>query len=183
MSIMTGRGDSGETDMLFARRIAKTSFRVDALGCVDELNAALGLARASTREEARIALIDEIQTRLIALMGQLATLPEDLPRYEKTGYPMLGNADVEWVVGIAREYEEKGIKFTGWAMPGAEGCMARAGLDFARSAARRAERSVLRLHESGEPVPESVRLFFNRLSDLLWILARAGEIEPGDRAP
>ena len=50
--------------------------------------------------------------------------------------------------------------------------MARAGMDFARTVARRAERSVLMLHESGEEVPEHLRLFFNRLSDLLWILAR-----------
>ena len=72
----------------------------------------------------------------------------------------------------AHEYEKRGISFTGWARPGAEGSLARAGLDYSRAVARRAERSVLALHESGEPVPEVVRLFFNRLSDLLWILAR-----------
>ena len=64
------------------------------------------------------------------------------------------------------------VRVSGWARPGAEGSLARAGLDFARAMARRAERSVLALHESGEAVPEPVRLFFNRLSDLLWILAR-----------
>lgn len=172
MSIITGRGDSGETDLLFGRRIAKTSLRVAALGCVDEVNAALGLARAATADAEIVTLIDAVQERLIGLMGQLACLPEDEDRYQLAS---VGPADVEWLLGEARKYEARGIRFSGWAKPGAEGSLARAGLDFARTMARRAERAVLAVHESGEPVPEPVRLFFNRLSDLLWILARVEE--------
>lgn len=172
MSIMTGRGDSGETDLLFGRRIAKTSLRVEALGTVDEVNAALGLARAAGGDAEVIVLIDAIQERLIGLMGQLACLPEDIGRYN---YAALTMADVEWVRSEAERFEARGVRFTGWARPGAEGSLARAGLDFARAMARRAERAVLTLHESGEVVPEPVRLFFNRLSDLLWILARVGD--------
>jgi cob(I)alamin adenosyltransferase len=172
MSIMTGRGDLGVTDLMFSKRIAKTSLRVEALGCVDELNAALGLARAVEGDEEMVTIIDGIQARLVGLMGQLATLPEDEARYLEKKYAYLGAADLEWVIATAQEYEKRGVKFTSWARPGAEGSLARAGLDFSRSVARRAERSVLALHESGEPVPEVVRLFFNRLSDLLWILAR-----------
>ncbi|MEI7911796.1 MAG: cob(I)yrinic acid a,c-diamide adenosyltransferase [Verrucomicrobiota bacterium] len=169
MSIITGRGDLGDTDLLFGKRIAKTSLRVAALGSVDEVNAALGLARAAGGDAEVIALIDAVQERLIGLMGQLACLPEDLGRYK---YVALTPEDVNWVETEARQFEARGVKFSGWARPGAEGSLARAGLDFARSMARRAERSVLALHESGEEVPETVRLFFNRLSDLLWILAR-----------
>ena len=169
MSIITGRGDLGETDLLFGKRIAKTSRRVAALGCVDEVNAVLGLARAAGGDAEIIALMDAVQERLVGLMGQLACLPEDLGRYK---YVALTLADVEWVEAEARRFEARGVKFSGWARPGAEGSVARAGLDFARAVARRAERSVLALHESGEEVPEAVRLFFNRLSDLLWILAR-----------
>ncbi len=172
MSIITGRGDSGETDLLFGKRIAKTSLRIEALGCVDELNAALGVARASGANPQWVALIDSLQEKLIGLMGQLATLPEDEDRYRSSRFPLIEMSDVEWVIAEARGYEARGIRFTGWARPGAEGCLARAGVDFARSVARRAERSILALHESGEPVPESVRLFFNKLADLLWILAR-----------
>ena len=172
MSIITGRGDLGETDLLFGKRIAKTSLRMAALGSVDEVNAALGLARAAGGDAEVVALIDAIQERLVGLMGQLACLPEDMGRYK---YAAIGTEDVEWVVAEARKYEARGIKFTGWARPGAEGSLARAGLDFARAMARRAERNVLALHETGETVPEAVRLFFNRLSDLLWILARAEE--------
>jgi len=169
MSIITGRGDLGDTDLLFGKRIAKTSLRVAALGSVDEVNAALGLARAAGGDAEVIALIDAIQERLIGLMGQLACLPEDLGRYK---YVALTLEDVNWVEAEAHRFETRGVRFTGWARPGAEGSLARAGLDFARAMARRAERSVLALHESGEEVPETVRLFFNRLSDLLWILAR-----------
>ncbi len=172
MSIITGRGDSGETDLLFGRRIAKTSPRIEALGCVDELNAALGLARASAANQEWIALIDQLQQRLVGLMGLLATLPADIARYQEQKFTAIQDADVAWVVAEAHQYEARGIRFTGWARPGAEGSLARAHVDFARAVARRAERSVLALHESGEPVPECVRLFFNRLADLLWILAR-----------
>lgn len=172
MSIITGRGDSGETDLLFGKRIAKTSLRVEALGNVDELNAALGLARAVAHDAEWIALIDGIQSRLVGLMGQLACLPEDAGRYLEKGYAALRREDLDWVVAEAHRYEAKGVKFTGWARPGAEGSLARASLDYARAIARRAERSVLAINESGEPVPEDIRLFFNRLSDLLWILAR-----------
>lgn len=169
MSIITGRGDLGETDLLFGKRIAKTSLRVAALGSVDEVNVALGLARAAGGDPQVIALIDAIQERLFALMGQLACLPEDVSRYK---YASIHTEDVEWVVSEAHKFEACGVKFTGWAKPGAEGSLARAGLDFARAMVRRAERAVLALHESGEDVPVPVRLFFNRLSDLLWILAR-----------
>ena len=172
MSIITGRGDAGETDLLFGRRIAKTSLRINALGCVDELNAALGVARASAANPQWIARIDSLQERLVGLMGHLATLPEDEARYQEQKFAEIGAADVAWVVGEARQLEACGIRFTGWARPGADGSLARANVDFARSVARRAERSVLVLHESGEAVPENVRLFFNRVADLLWILAR-----------
>jgi cob(I)alamin adenosyltransferase len=172
MSIITGRGDSGDTDLLFNKRIAKTSLRIEALGNVDELNAALGLARAAASNAGWIALIDQLQEKLIGLMGQLAHLPEDEAKYVEKKYASITQADLDWVTAKAHEYEAQGIRFTGWAKPGAEGSLARAGLDYSRAVARRAERSLLALHESGEPVPEVVRLFFNRLSDLLWILAR-----------
>ena len=172
MSIITGRGDSGETDLLFGKRIAKTSLRIAALGDVDELNAALGIARAAAHDAGWIELIDGLQERLIGLMGQLACLPEDEPLYREKNYAALTENDLEWVTATARGFEARGVRFTGWARPGADCSPARAGVDHARAVARRAERGVLALHESGEPVPEVVRLFFNRLSDLLWILAR-----------
>jgi len=173
MSIMTGRGDEGATDLLFGRRIAKTALRMEALGAVDELNSALGMARAAGPGEEITQVIDGVQSRLVGLMGQLACLPEDMGRYAATGFVSMGEADVEWLVESAQAFEARGVAFTGWARPGAEGSIARAALDFARSVARRAERAILSLHESGEEVPKEVRLFFNRVSDAMWIMARA----------
>lgn len=173
MSIITGRGDSGETDLLFGKRIAKTSSRVEALGAVDELNAALGLARASGLTEEIESIADQVQEKLVGLMGQLACLPEDAVRYDEKAYAKVVNDDVKWLEERAKDFEGRGIRYTGWARPGAEHSVARAGLDVARAVARRAERRVWQLHEEGDTVPEAVRLYFNRLSDLLWILARA----------
>lgn len=175
MSIITGRGDLGETDLLFGKRISKNSPRIEALGSVDELNAALGMARASGANAEWISLIDQLQEKLVGLMGQLATLPEDEERYLETKFPLITMEDVEWVIRVAHDLESRGIRFKGWARPGAEGCLARAGVDFARAVARRAERDILALHETGEEVPEAVRLYFNKLADLLWILARVDQ--------
>jgi cob(I)alamin adenosyltransferase len=173
MSIITGRGDDGDTDLLFNRRIAKTSARIEAIGCVDELNAALGLARATLPAHAGLPLVDAVQEKLVGLMGLLATLPEDLERYANAGLTRLNAEDVAWIEAEGRRLESGTIRFHDWARPGSEGCAAKAALDFARTIARRAERAVLRLHEK-EPVPGEVRLFLNRLADLLWLLARSG---------
>lgn len=172
MSIITGRGDRGETDLLFGKKMAKTSLRAEALGCVDELNAALGLARAVSRDSTLVEYLDAIQTRLFGLMGELAFEAEDADQYAEKGYARIAGSDVEWLEGVARAIEAEGVKFTGWAVPGGEGSMERAALDVARTAARRAERVVWRLDESGVAVAVPVRLFLNRLSDFLWILAR-----------
>ena len=175
MSIITKRGDEGATDLLFGKRITKTSLRIEALGAVDELNAALGLARALGLHKEWEAIVDRIQERLVAAMGLLATLCEDADRYRTAGYAAIQDDDVIWLETAAQAMEARGVRFTDWARPGAEGAIGAAALDMARSIARRAERSVWCLHESGEVVDECVRLFFNRLSDLLWILARVEE--------
>lgn len=173
MSIITGRGDEGETDLLFGRRISKTSQRVEVLGTVDELNAALGLARAAGAAEEVEAIIDRVQELLVGLMGQFACLSCDEDRYANAGFAKVTDADLEWLETTARDFESRGITFKGWARPGVEHSMSRAGMDLARAVARRAERAVLKLDEAGGEVSPLLRLFFNRLSDLLWILARS----------
>ena len=173
MSIITQRGDDGQTDLMFGRRIAKTSLRFAALGTIDELNASIGLARASDADGKHTEILDRVQNLLFSLMGQLACLPEDQEKYREKGYSAVTEVDLAWITETAREIEEAGVKFTHWAVPGAEGSMTRAHLDFARTVARRAERDVLALDGDGGKVPEVVRLFLNRISDLMWILARS----------
>lgn len=172
MSIITKRGDSGETDLLFSRRISKTSQRVATMGAMDELNAALGLARVSGISPTLIPILDRLQDRLVAAMGMIATLPQD---WEKYTYARITADDVSWIEATATEWENRGIRFHDWARPGAAGALAAAHLDMARTIARRAERECRLLHASDGPVDSQLLLFCNRLSDLLWILARVDE--------
>jgi cob(I)alamin adenosyltransferase len=106
-------------------------------------------------------------------MGELATAVEDLPRYVKDGYSLV-NAEMtakldDWVKEI--ESPRPGRK--GWAMPGTG--LHSAALDMARTVCRRAERRVCALHETGQLQNPEVIVFLNRLSDLLWLLAREAE--------
>jgi cob(I)alamin adenosyltransferase len=175
MSIITKRGDTGETDLLFSRRICKTSQRVAAMGVMDELNAALGLARVSGLDDAIIPIIDRLQDRLVAAMGMIATLPQDIEKYT---YARITADDVTWIETTAHESEARGIRFRDWARPGAAGALAAAHLDMARTIARRAERECRILDATDGPVDPQLLLFCNRISDLLWILARIDESSP-----
>src|SRR5215510_10756212 len=90
MSIVTKTGDKGTTGLMYNRRVAKNHPRVEAYGAVDELNAALGLARASATSSFIRDCLLSIQKDLVTLMGELATLIEDLPRYVKDGFTQVG---------------------------------------------------------------------------------------------
>lgn len=179
VSITTKRGDGGETDLMFGKRVAKTSQRCAALGAVDELNAAIGLARAASGDEELVGVMDRAQGLLFSLMGQLACLPEDQEQYRQKGYGMIGGEDVNWVTSVAAEVEARGVKLSHWAVPGAEGSIAKAHLDYARTVCRRAEREVLLLEEAEGGVSREVRVFLNRVSDLMWVLARGGRADEG----
>jgi cob(I)alamin adenosyltransferase len=170
MSIVTRTGDAGLTGLMYNRRVSKCHPRVEAYGSVDELNAALGLARA----HARAAFIADnllwIQKDLVTLMGELATGVEDLERYVKDGFHLVTEALTAKLDALVKELEAQNISFKGWATPGAT--VGSAALDVARTACRRAERRVVALHESGQLNNPEIIIFLNRLSDLLWLMAR-----------
>ncbi len=86
MSIVTKTGDKGETSLMYGRRVSKADPRVDAYGCVDELNAAFGLARSICSDKFVSEQILAAQKDLILVMGELATAREDLDRYVKNGF-------------------------------------------------------------------------------------------------
>src|SRR5450432_3251161 len=86
MSIATKTGDGGTTGLMYNRRVPKTHARVEDCGTVDELNAALGLARASAEHDFVRDNLFWIQKSLVDLMGEMGVTPEDLPRYVKDGY-------------------------------------------------------------------------------------------------
>lgn len=177
MSITTKRGDRGQTDLMYGRRVAKTDIRIAAYGGVDELTSALGLARVLAKDETAWVAeeIAHIQEEIIALMGELATDPQDLGRYEKDGHRRITDAEVDRIGEVGRAIEKAGLKFKGWALPGAAGCPLGAALDFARAIARRAERDVIDLAECEADFNEAIIRYLNRLSDLLWLLARKVE--------
>jgi cob(I)alamin adenosyltransferase len=139
---------------------------------VDELNAALGVARAAEGCESAGQKLLTIQKELVSLMGELATLPEDMPRYVRDGYPQFAKAAVDGIETFALELEAR--KPAGeWAMPGAN--PRSAAMDMARTICRRAERRVCALQEAGQLQNAAIPVYLNRLSDLLWLWARAEE--------
>jgi cob(I)alamin adenosyltransferase len=173
MSIVTKTGDGGMTGLMYNRRVPKHHPRVAAYGAVDELNAALGLARATTTEPLVADNLLSIQKDLVVVMGELCVQPEDLPRYFGAGYSPVTSALTAKLDGLVRELEARNISFQGWATPGANPSAAT--LDVARTVCRRAERCVSELGEAGETVNPEILVFLNRLSDLLWLFARWAE--------
>lgn len=182
MSIATKTGDDGTTGLMYNRRVSKCHPRVEAYGCVDELNAAIGLARATAKHAFVRKNLLAIQGDLVTLMGELATLPDDLPRYVKDGFK-LGTPDTTAKLdGLVAEIEAQKVSFKGWATPGANPNSA--ALDLARTTCRRAERRVCALQESGGLHNAEIVVYLNRLADALWLLARwteARKAKPGKR--
>ncbi len=170
MSIATRTGDDGTTGLMYNRRVPKCHPRVEACGCVDELNAALGLARATAEDDFVRHPLLAVQQDLILLMGELATLPPDLERYPKDGFKLVAPDMKTKLDALVKEIESRNVSFKGWATPGAT--LHAAALDVARTICRRAERRVSALREAGELNNEEVGIYLNRLSDALWLLAR-----------
>jgi len=177
MSIATKTGDDGSTGLMYGRRVPKNDPRVEACGSVDELNAALGLARAlATHDFIRRNLLP-IQQQLIVLMGEVGVLPADLKRYTTDGYSLVTPAMTARLDALVGEIEAQNISFKGWATPGATAPAA--ALDVARTVCRRAERRVFDLKQADALSNAEVGIFLNRLSDLLWLMARWSESQDG----
>jgi cob(I)alamin adenosyltransferase len=178
MSIATKTGDDGSTGLMFNRRVPKTDPRVAAYGACDELNAALGMARAWAEETTVADAILEIQKELVILMGELACAAEDHPRYREKGFQFVEPAMHERITARIDDLEKNHrISFKHWATPGAT--KSSATLDLARTACRRAERAVCAMREAGHPASEAITIYLNRLSDLCWLWARFVETRAG----
>lgn len=156
------------------RRVSKSDFRVEAYGTVDELNAHLGVARASVSSGATAARLLDIQKNLVVLMGELAVKGEDREKYRLSSHPKMHEGMLEPLDAAIREIEAASVKFEGWATPG--GTLAAGHLDVARTVCRRAERAVVRLGEAEDVEMSSLIIrYLNRLADLLWLMARVEE--------
>ncbi|MEM6885129.1 MAG: cob(I)yrinic acid a,c-diamide adenosyltransferase [Verrucomicrobiota bacterium] len=178
MSIATKRGDEGQTDLLYGKRVSKTDLRVLANSKIDELNARLGVARAhlnvSVPKTAK--WIEGIQNDLFAAMGEIALDPADYAKHEASDYPRLDDQFLEKIETRLAAGEAETGKMTGWSVPGES--HASAALHLARTACRQAEVALVQLKENELLNPAKTKLIlkgFNRLSDLLWIEARLAE--------
>jgi cob(I)alamin adenosyltransferase len=172
-SITTRTGDTGMTGLVFGQRVSKSHPRIEAVGRLDELNAALGFAKASTGAGPVFQALEAIQRDLIALMGELAADDSDAERYQQSRFGKLSEESLARLDASIAELESRQLPYDGWATPGKT--LPAAALDLARVAARRAERHLVAMHEAGSPIRELLLKYTNRASDLLWLLAREAE--------
>ena len=167
MKIYTKIGDDGTTGLLGPGRLGKDSLRIDAYGTVDELNAALGVARAAGLDAGADALAARLQDGLFAVGAALAD-----PNPEGRFASAVKSDRVLMLEQQIDTLESELPPLTQFILPG--GCPAAAQLHLARTVCRRAERAVVRLsHQSGEHVAPEIVAYLNRLGDLLFVLARA----------
>lgn len=172
MSIATKLGDTGETGLAGGTRVSKADVRVEAYGTVDELNAALGLARSLCPDESIRSLTEQIQRTLFSVGASLATPPAN----RKTP-AALTSADVDNLTEHVHRIESLDGILSDWSLPGAQ--VPSSAFELARTICRRAERNAVRLTESGEEVQPEVLSYLNRLSDLLWLFGRLLERDAG----
>ncbi|WP_435095147.1 cob(I)yrinic acid a,c-diamide adenosyltransferase [Halarchaeum sp. P4] len=162
MTIYTGRGDEGRTDLRGAERVSKTDARIEAYGTVDEVNSLLGVVAPTGYDDVDEALT-AAQNHLHIAQADLATPDPD------NGDHRVQESHVEEVESWIDDADEELDPLTNFVLPG--GSEAGAKLHHARSVARRAERRAVALAEE-EAVNETVVVYLNRLSDALFTLAR-----------
>jgi cob(I)alamin adenosyltransferase len=178
--IYTKTGDDGTTGLLFGGRVGKDDLVTEAYGTTDEAVAALGLARALTDDEAIATEVLALQRELFVVGADLATNPDARDRLE----PGVSLVTDEMVGALEARIDalvaERPLPQV-FIVPGAN--PASAAIDLARSIVRRAERAVIALENADRAPNPAVRVYLNRLSDLLFVLARrqAGEAEPVSR--
>jgi cob(I)alamin adenosyltransferase len=167
--IYTKTGDDGTTGLFGGGRVAKDSIRIESYGSVDELNSTIGLARSHGMEPEHDTLLGTIQDQLFVLGADLATPPG--PEPGKSMIARVTGGDVLCLEQAIDSLEENLPPLRNFILPG--GSPAGAALRLARTICRRAERLVVGLtRDEPETGPLPVR-YLNRLSDLLFVLARA----------
>lgn len=172
-SIATRKGDDGTTSLLYGQRVTKDHPQIEAVGTLDEFNAALGVAKAGCPDAARREELERIQKELVALMGEVACSEADMARYAASKFEKIDESRLARIDAGVAALEAQNIRFDGWATPGANAHAA--ALDVARSTARRAERRLIALAHHGRVLRPLLLQYLNRVSDLLWLMARQAE--------
>ena len=163
MSVTTKTGDKGQTSLFTGERVDKDSLRVEVYGTIDEVDAALAMARAFSEKDEVTKRIYGVQQKLGRLMADFASLGKE---------PLITAADVKEMEDDIAVLEDALPEQNSFIIPG--DTKAGAMLDHARTVVRRAERLAIRLAKT-EAVAESDRLFLNRLSDYCYLLMRLEE--------
>jgi cob(I)alamin adenosyltransferase len=166
--VVTRTGDRGETALFGATRVRKTDPRIAALGDLDEAQAALGIARAFLDGTAGRTLL-ELQRGLYTAMAEIA-----VPQTERERLPQrIDQRAVDVIEALAEELQQGTAAEPRFVVPGEN--LLSAALDLARTVVRRAERSVVQVIDAGLVSSEHLLPWLNRLSDVLFMLARAAE--------
>ena len=166
MKIYTKTGDTGETSLFGGQRLSKSHLRIEAYGTVDELNAVLGVVRSLDPTSEIDGLVEQIQQHLFVIGAELAS-----PQGSVQGLPPTGAAQIEHVECAIDRFEQQLTELKQFILPG--GVPVAANLHLARCICRRAERRIVELAQAQQTnVPQAVLVYFNRLGDLLFVMAR-----------
>lgn len=172
MSIATKTGDTGQTALIGGERVSKADFRVETYGTIDELGAALGFARSICHDGEINELTKSIQKDLFLVAGSVAN-----PKWQESPKPYVTQEMIDRISAEVTRIESMEGILSDWSLTGE--VSAAAAYDIARTMCRRAERCVVRMHESDENVDPLVITYLNRLSDLLWLVGRFIEMREG----
>jgi cob(I)alamin adenosyltransferase len=172
---LAGGGDDGTTGLLGGGRAAKDDPRIEAYGTVDEASSAIGLAKSLSTHARVRAICEELQRGLYALGAELATNPSS-----KTSFSTTTSRSVKRLEEVMAELERSVTMPDGFILPGST--PASAAMDLARAVTRRAERRCLALERQGGFDNPEVGRWLNRLSLLLFVLARYEEEQSGSVA-
>jgi cob(I)alamin adenosyltransferase len=173
VKIYTRLGDNGETGLLHGVRAWKNSPRLDAIGAIDELNAALGLIRTEDLSEAIDRILERVQNELFSAGTELAsTNPAKMP------FTPIAAQNIQAIEASIDHYETELQPLKGFILPG--GVRAAAMIHVARTICRRAERQLVALVQvEDKAVSKDMLAYINRLSDLLFVLARVINSQSG----
>lgn len=174
MKVYTRRGDRGQTDLFGGGRVSKSALRVEAYGEVDELNACVGVVAAQTSHSDLRALLQRVQHALFDIGACLAT--PDAARREKNQMKPATEEEVEQLEASIDAFEEELSPLRNFVLPG--GTPAAAALHVGRTVCRRAERRCVALAQE-EEIDELNLRYLNRLSDLLFVMARLENARAG----
>ncbi len=166
MKICTKTGDGGTTSILYGRRVRKDNLRIEACGALDELNSFLGLCKNLLKDKTSKRLINKVQRDLFVIGSEVACRKASLYKLKKK----IKGQDVRHLELFIEKLEKK-HKVKKFVPPGENTLSAL--VDIARTVARRAERRAVTLKNEGRLKNKYVLIYLNRLSDLLFLLARS----------